>query len=69
MTEIRISDIPRRVGRIKEFTERILQPFREGTLARIAAVLDEGEDRTAFIRDAVDKELASRERLKKRQGR
>jgi hypothetical protein len=50
------------VGRTKEFTERILQPFRDGTLARIAAVLEDGEERTAFIRDAVERELKRRER-------
>jgi hypothetical protein len=52
------------VGRAKEFTERILQPFRDGTLARIAAVLGDGEDRTAFIREAVERELKRREREK-----
>ena len=63
--ENRICDIPSRVGRKKEFTERILQPFREGTLERIAAVLEEGEDRTSFIRDAVEKEVKRRERGKR----
>lgn len=62
MTENRISDTRRGVGRTKEFTERILQPFRDGTLARIAAALEEGEERTAFIREAVERELKRRER-------
>ena len=65
MTTNHISVIPRGVGRAKEFTERILQPFRDGTLARIAAVLGEGEDRTAFIREAVERELKRRERQKR----
>lgn len=67
MTEIRISDMPRSVGRKKEFTERILAPFRDGTLARIAAVLEGEEDRTAFIRDAVERELKRRERQQNKQ--
>lgn len=62
--ENRICDIPSRVGRKKEFTERILQPFREGTLERIAAVLEEGEDRTAFIRETVEKEIKRREKAR-----
>jgi hypothetical protein len=35
----RLGSVVRGVGRSKEFTERILQPFREGTSARIAAML------------------------------
>lgn len=62
--ENRICDIPGRVGRKKQFTERILQPFRDGTLERIAAVLQDDEDRTSFIRDAVEKELKRRERAR-----
>lgn len=64
MPAIRISDNSGSVGRRKEFTERILAPFRDGTLARIARVLSVGEDRTAFIRDAVERELRRREREK-----
>lgn len=60
--ENRICDIPKAVGRKKQFTERILQPFREGTMDRIAAVLEDGEDRTAFIRETVEKELKRREK-------
>lgn len=36
--------------------------FPEGTFGRIASVLDEGEDRTDFIRTAVESELDRRER-------
>lgn len=66
MPEIRISDTSPTVGRRKEFTERVLAPFRDGTLARIAKVLSGDEDRTSFIREAVERELARREREKKR---
>lgn len=66
MPTIRISDIAPAVGRRKEFTERVLAPFRDGTLARIARVLAGDEDRTSFIREAVERELKRRERDKKR---
>lgn len=36
--------------------------FAEGTFARIDAVLGEAEDRTAFVREAVERELERRER-------
>jgi metal-responsive CopG/Arc/MetJ family transcriptional regulator len=36
--------------------------FPEGTLERIDAALDEGENRSDFIREAVEKELRRRER-------
>lgn len=35
--------------------------FPEGTFARIAAVLSESEDRTDFVRQAVEAELERRE--------
>ena len=62
MTQIRILDIPARVGRKKEFNERILLSLRPGTLDRIADVLDNGEDRTEFVRRAVEAECKRRER-------
>lgn len=65
LTGKHISDTPARVGRRKEFTERILQPFRDGTLERIAAVLEPDEDRTDFVRAAVEREIARRERAKR----
>ena len=37
-----------------------------GTLERIAAVLEKGEDRTAFFRDAIDREIERREGASKR---
>ena len=38
--------------------------FSEGTFDRIEAVLKAGEDRTAFVRAAVERELKRRERAK-----
>jgi hypothetical protein len=35
--------------------------FAKGTFARIEAVLAESEDRTAFVREAVERELKRRE--------
>jgi hypothetical protein len=37
--------------------------FPEGTFRRIAAMLEEKEDRTDFVRAAVERELERRERL------
>jgi hypothetical protein len=38
--------------------------FVEGTFARIAAASARGEDRTDFVREAVERELQRREREK-----
>lgn len=57
-----ICDSPRRVGRIKRWAEDMQARFAEGTFARIAAVLKDGEDRTDFVREAVEQELKRRER-------
>ncbi len=62
MTQIRIPEMRPAVGRKKEFTERILLPLRPGTLARIAAVLLDGEERTEFVRQALEREIKRRER-------
>jgi hypothetical protein len=37
-----------------------------GTLERIAAVLEKGEERTAFLRDAIEREIERREAADKR---
>ncbi|WP_146618668.1 YlcI/YnfO family protein [Rhodoplanes elegans] len=66
-TENLVCDTPRRVGRKKRWAEDMQARFPEGTFDRIAAVLSDGEDRTDFVRDAVDRELARRERMKARQ--
>lgn len=60
-----ISVTPTRVGRKKRWAEDMQSRFAEGTFARINAVLTEGEDRTDFVRDAVERELKRRERQAK----
>jgi hypothetical protein len=40
-----------------------------GTLARIAAVLERGEERTAFMREAIERELERREHASPRKRR
>lgn len=59
-----ISNPPKRngVGRKKRWSEDMQARFPEGTFARIEAVLDEGEDRTDLVREAVERELTRRER-------
>ena len=50
------------MGRQKKWSEDMQARFPEGTFERIQAVLEEGEDRTDFVRTAVEKELKRRER-------
>lgn len=59
-----ICDIPRRVGRKKRWSEDMQARFPEGTFVRIEAVLTDAEDRTDFVREAVERELKRRERAK-----
>ena len=51
-----------RVGRKMRYPEKREAAFEAGTLARIEQVLRNGEDRTDFIREAVENELAKRGR-------
>jgi len=51
------------MGRTKRWAEDMQARFPEGTFERIEAVLDDGEDRTDFIREAVERELKRRERI------
>jgi hypothetical protein len=51
-----------RVGRKKLWTEDMQARFPEGTFERIGAVLENDEDRTDFVRLAVERELRRRER-------
>jgi hypothetical protein len=37
-----------------------------GTLARIAAVLDKNEERTAFMREAIEREIERRQKAAER---
>lgn len=50
------------MGRKKRWAEDMQARFEEGTFGRIEAVLGEGEDRTDFVREAVERELKRRER-------
>lgn len=65
MTEFHIHDTPARVGRKKQWTERIQLPLAEGTTARIDSVLADGEVRLDVIREAIERELKRREKTKK----
>jgi len=56
-----ISDTPAPVGRPRINGEQTPARFREGTLARIDAVIGEGGKRSDFIREAVERELERRE--------
>ena len=51
-----------RVGRKMRYPEKREAAFEAGTLARIERALRNGEDRTDFIREAVENELAKRGR-------
>ena len=50
------------MGRKKMWAEDMVARFSEGTFERIEAALDDDEDRTDFVRAAVEKELKRRER-------
>lgn len=62
MTHFLVSDTPRRMGRKKQWAEDMQARFPDGTFARIAATLESGEDRTDFVRVAVEREIKRRER-------
>lgn len=50
------------MGRPKINHEQMPARFPSGTLARMDAVLAKGENRTDFLRDAVEREIKRRER-------
>jgi hypothetical protein len=50
-----------RVGRKKRWSEDMQARFAEGTFARIETVLQPDEDRTDFVRDAVEREIKRRD--------
>jgi hypothetical protein len=54
------------MGRPRQWAEDMQARFALGTFKRIAAVLGQDEDRTDFIRAAVERELRHREAAKKR---
>lgn len=62
MTALGIAATPPRMGRKKQWAEDMQARFAEGTFDRIAAVLRDGEDRTDFVRSAVEREIEARER-------
>jgi hypothetical protein len=49
------------MGRPKKFAERTVVAFQERSFERIAAAAEPFEDRTDFIRGAVEKELGLRQ--------
>lgn len=69
LAETEISATPRRVGRKKRWAEDMQARFPEGTFARIEAELEEGEDRTDFVREAVERELKRRSARKQNKDR
>lgn len=62
LTENAISDIPGRVGRKMQWPEKFLASFAAGTLARLQALLEPGEDQRSVVRKLVEAELKRRER-------
>ena len=48
------------MGRKKQWAEDMQARFPEGTFARVAELLEEGEDRTDFVRAAVEREIEAR---------
>jgi hypothetical protein len=54
--------INRGMARKKKLVERMVATLEGGTFARIAAVLGPTEDRTDFVREAVERELQRREK-------
>jgi hypothetical protein len=61
LTQNLILGTPTRVGRKKRWNEDMVARFPEGTFGRIANVLEKNEDRTDFVRAAVERELKRRE--------
>lgn len=51
------------MGRTKKWSEDMQARFPVGTFDRIDAVRNDGEDRTDFVREAVERELRRRERI------
>jgi len=62
LSVVNISYEKKFMGRAKRWSEDMQARFPDGTFDRIEAVLDEGEDRTDFVRQAVERELKRRER-------
>lgn len=54
----------KKLARTRQWSEDMQARFPAGTFERIAAVLVDKEDRTDFVREAVERELKRRERQK-----
>jgi len=63
------SDSCRGMARKKKWREDMQARFEAGTFARIARVLGETEDRTDFVRRAVENELRRLEKRPAKRGR
>ena len=50
-------------GRPKLWPDKMTAPLPSGSLARMGAVLRDGETRTDFVRQAVERELERREKV------
>lgn len=57
-----ICDTRPRMGRPPLWSQNMQARFRSGTFERIGVVLREDEDRTDFVREAVERELERREK-------
>lgn len=64
MTQFRIYATDTKVGRKKEYPDRITLPLAEGVIERIDKILQSGEARLDVIRSAIERELKRREREK-----
>lgn len=53
------------MGRQKRWTEQMQARFEQGIFVKIAELLGDGEDRTDFVREAVNREIDRRSRISK----
>jgi hypothetical protein len=65
LTENLVCDTPRRMGRKMLWPDKIVAPLPAGSLVRMVAALKEGEDKTDFLREAVEDLLKRREKAAK----
>jgi len=54
------------VARRKRWSEDMVARFTAGTFARIEAVLHKDEDRTDFVREAVERKIKRRENRRRK---
>jgi hypothetical protein len=69
MTSVLAAATLPRMGRKRLWREDMQARFPAGTFRRIAGVLNETEDRTDFVREAVERELERREAAQRRGAR